>query len=59
MTMEAEKLLSGLDNVVFEKCDVGDWAQLENLVTVAKEKFGKTPDVCMSQACEGIQRASH
>ena len=46
MTPEAEKLLSGLDNVVFQKTDVSKWDELERLVTVAKEKFGKTPDVC-------------
>lgn len=46
MTPEAEQLLKGLDNVVFQKTDVSDWAQLEKLVTIAKEKFGSTPDVC-------------
>ena len=46
MTPEAEKLLDGMSNVVFQKTDVTDWEDLHRLVTVAKEKFGSTPDVC-------------
>ena len=50
MTSEGEKLLSGLDNVHFQKTDASKWDQLQNLVTVAKDKFGSTPDVFIGGA---------
>ena len=47
---EAEEFTKSSDNVVFEKCDVSKWGDLQKLVTVAKEKFGKTPDVYVAGA---------
>lgn len=51
MTPDAEKLLKDLPNVHFQKTDAMNWADLQNLITVAKEKFGSTPDVCRSCRC--------
>lgn len=48
MTPDAEKLLKDSPNVVFQKTDATNWADLQNLITVAKEKFGSTPDICWS-----------
>jgi len=42
--------LAGKPNVVFTKCDVAKWADLENLITVSKDTFGAVPDVYVANA---------
>lgn len=49
-TPEAKELVEGSENLVYQKCDVSKWSDLHQLVTVAKEKFGKTPDVYVAGA---------
>jgi NAD(P)-dependent dehydrogenase (short-subunit alcohol dehydrogenase family) len=36
--------------VVFEKCDVTKWSDLENLVKVSEQKFGDVPDIYHANA---------
>ena len=50
VTDDAQELFKGINNIEFVKTDVTDWKQLENMVTVAKEKFGATPDVYVGGA---------
>ena len=49
-TPEAKELVDGSDNLVYQECDVSKWSDLQRLVTVAKEKFGSTPDVYVAGA---------
>ena len=50
-TPDAQKLFQGLDDkIVFQKTDVTKWDQLRQVIDVAKEKFGKTPDVYVAGA---------
>ena len=48
---EAQKLVdeSG-SSTVFKKTDVTNWKELNELVSLAKEKFGSTPDVYIAGA---------
>ncbi len=47
---EAKELVDGSENVIYQQTDVSKWSDLQRLVTVAKEKFGKTPDVYVAGA---------
>lgn len=47
---EAKEFTEGNESVIFQQCDVSKWSDLNRLVTVAKEKFGKTPDVYVAGA---------
>lgn len=50
LTPDTEKWAKDNSNVAFQKTDVMKWKDLHNIVTVAKEKFGKTPDVYVAGA---------
>lgn len=45
LTPEASAYIATAPNVIFTKCDVTQWADLQNLITVSKEKFGDVPDI--------------
>ena len=45
LSPEADELVKSSDDVVFQKCDVTNWKDLQNLVTVSHQKFGDVPDV--------------
>jgi len=45
LTPEAESFAKDTKNVVFAKCDVTKWADLQNLITVSEKEFGDVPDV--------------
>jgi NAD(P)-dependent dehydrogenase (short-subunit alcohol dehydrogenase family) len=48
---DAQKLVDGSGgNAVFKKTDVTNWKELNELVSLAKEKFGSTPDVYIAGA---------
>ena len=49
-TEAGKKLHADLKNVHFVPTDASKWDQLQNLVTVAKEKFGETPSVYIGGA---------
>lgn len=51
LNQDAQKLVDGSgSNAVFKKTDVTNWKELNDLVSLAKEKFGKTPDVYIAGA---------
>lgn len=50
LTSEAKELIDGSDRLVYQETDVSKWPHLHRLVTVAKEKFGSTPDVYVAGA---------
>ena len=50
LTPHAQQTVDSLDNVIYQKTDVTKWDELHRLVTVAKEKFGSTPDVYIAGA---------
>jgi len=50
LTDDAKQLFGDDKNIVYQKCDVAKWDELHQLVTVAKEKFGSTPDVYVAGA---------
>ena len=45
LTKEAEEYVSAASNVIFQKCDVTVWADLENVIAVSEKEFGDVPDV--------------
>ena len=45
LSTEAEEFVNSSEDIVFAKCDVTNWQDLQNLVTVAEQKFGDVPDV--------------
>jgi len=45
LTPEASAYIATASNVIFTKCDVTQWADLQNLITVSKQKFGDVPDI--------------
>ncbi|KAL4957620.1 NAD(P)-binding protein [Aspergillus filifer] len=49
LTPESESLVDG-KNVIYLKTDVAKWSDLENIVTVSKEKLGDVPDVYVAGA---------
>lgn len=54
LTPEASTFVQDNENIVFVKCDVSKRNDLENLIEVAKSKFGDVPDVYVAGAgvCE-------
>lgn len=50
LTADAQKMVDSEENIVYQKTDVTKWDELHRLVTVAKEKFGTTPDVYIAGA---------
>ena len=51
LNQDAQKLVDGSgSNTVFKKTDVTNWKELNELVSLAKKKFGSTPDVYIAGA---------
>ncbi|KAI9719761.1 MAG: hypothetical protein M1812_003249 [Candelaria pacifica] len=50
LTTEAEDFVKGAKDVIFTKCDVTKWNDLDNLITVSKKEFGDVPDVYIAGA---------
>ncbi len=50
LTTEAEEFIKEAKDVVFTKCDVAVWRDLQNLITVSKKEFGDVPDVYIAGA---------
>ncbi|MCJ1486202.1 hypothetical protein MMC06_006378 [Schaereria dolodes] len=50
LTDEAEEFVKLAENVVFAKCDVVNWEDLQNLIDVSKKEFGDVPDVYIAGA---------
>ena len=52
LTSEAREFLEeeARDNVVFAKCDVAVWSDLQDLVKVSEREFGDVPDVYVAGA---------
>ena len=50
LTPEAKELVDSSDKLVYQETDVSKWTHLHRLVSVAKEKFGSTPDVYVAGA---------
>ena len=50
LTDEARKMVDSTGNIIYQQTDVSKWDELHRLVTVAKEKFGSTPDVYVAGA---------
>ncbi|KAL4936619.1 hypothetical protein BDV06DRAFT_89593 [Aspergillus oleicola] len=49
LTPESESIVDG-KTVIYLKTDVAKWSDLENIVTVSKEKLGDVPDVYVAGA---------
>lgn len=47
---EAAEFLKEANNVVFAKCDVAVWPDLQHLIKVSDEEFGDVPDVYIAGA---------
>ena len=51
LTSEAEEFIQGFQKqIVFFRCDVTQWEDLQNLVKVSQEKFDDVPDVYVAGA---------
>lgn len=50
LTQEAEEYMKTAKGVVFAKCDVTKWADLQNLITVSQKEFGDVPDIYVAGA---------
>lgn len=50
---DSEKLVEENSRVLFTKCDVTKWNELEDLVSFSKSKFGDVPDVYVANAGVG------
>jgi len=50
LSPEAEDLIQNTTGVIFEKCDVSNWADLRKLVEVTEKKFGDVPDIFVAGA---------
>ena len=50
LSSEAEELVKENEKVIFVKCDVTEWKDLQNLIRVSEERFGDVPDVYFAGA---------
>ena len=50
LSSEAEELVEENQKILFVKCDVTEWKDLQNLIGVSEEKFGDVPDVYVAGA---------
>ena len=51
LTAEAEEFIKTSEkHIVFTKCDVTRWEDLQNLVQLSQEKFNDVPDVYIAGA---------
>lgn len=50
LTPEAAQFVTEARNVVFAKCDVAVWPDLQSLIKVSEEEFGDVPDVYVAGA---------
>jgi len=50
LTAEADEFLKYEKNVVFQKCDVTKWTDLQNLIKVSEKEFGDVPDIYVAGA---------
>lgn len=47
---ESEQLLTESKHTRFLHCDVGNWRNLEDIVSFSKKEFGTVPDVYVANA---------
>lgn len=50
LSSEAEESVKNSQRIIFVKCDVTEWKDLQNLIEVSEEKFGDIPDVYVAGA---------
>ncbi|RAK95993.1 NAD(P)-binding protein [Aspergillus ibericus CBS 121593] len=50
LTPEAQQLVENTDTVVFQRCDVRIWADLEALIQLSRDKWNDVPDVYVASA---------
>ncbi|KAI9871104.1 MAG: hypothetical protein M1830_003306, partial [Pleopsidium flavum] len=50
LTQEAEEYMKSAKGVIFARCDVAKWADLQNLITVSQKEFGDVPDIYVAGA---------
>ncbi|PYI09758.1 NAD(P)-binding protein [Aspergillus sclerotiicarbonarius CBS 121057] len=50
LTPEAQQLVDSTDTVIFQRCDVRNWADLEAPIQLSRDKWNDVPDVYVASA---------
>ena len=47
---EAQQFVDSSDAVIFQRCDVRNWAELQALIQLSQDKWNDVPDVYVASA---------